>query len=661
MAAASPISVGARVVAYARVSTDEQLEHGYSLDEQGRRMKAWAEERSLIVDTLYSESFTGSRAVRPRLSELLTHAKRERIGWLLVTAYDRLERIGDDRERAWLLYQIEEAGLQLVDISSSSIVSIGSAGDPNSRLHHGLISLVARWERETIAVRTTRGREARAREDGLYWGGRRPFGFRFAPGLRRGKPTPNGRLVPDPDEAPVVRVMYQLFLDGMNLSAMSRYLNREVPMIVPTGSALRAAGRWTSHAIRQILGNPVNCGMLILNKTKGEEPKIRQSPYPRVLKSSRRVRPREEWIEVPGAVDPIIARATWEKAQDLLRQRVALRSRAVQPYMLRGLLHHTCGRVMTGHQRQKRDGSEIRSLTRLPHLSGHVQRRYHALDYDAARFYACQDCNVLVSAWKTENALWYWLGAQLHDPDFMDRLQAAAREHQHVALSRTEALSRQLDTLIKQRAKLMSLIEDREVLLEDPFAPAKQLTAGLVALRADVERLDEQLRTMRGEIIGLDEPGPLDLASQQRSAIWELFADWQRDYSSPKLTNVLLRYFFAKVEYGHRTEKRNSGFLRVHGTARLASGIHEMHVPYTAQELVDQIELESSTRWRFVGFLSTTARTRTSHEGEERDWQMMTDLLGPPPSYSSYFNLSAPDGLTHYAARWLTIDSMLRP
>ncbi len=623
-------------------------------------MKAWAEERSLIVDTLYSESFTGSRAVRPKLSDLLTHAKRERIGWLLVTAYDRLERIGDDRERAWLLFQIEEAGLQLVDISSASIVSIGSGGDPNSRLHHGLISLVARWERETIAVRTTRGREARAREDGLYWGGRRPFGFRFAPGVRRGKPIANGRLVPEPDEAAVVRVMYQHLLDGMNFSAMSRWLNREVPMIVPTGSARQAAGRWTTHAIRQILGNPVNCGMLILNKTRGEEPKIRRSPYPRVLKSNRRIRPREEWIEVKGAVDQIIDRATWEKAQDLLRQRVTMRSRSVQPYTLRGLLYHTCGRVMTGHQKQKRDGQEIKSLTRFPHLPGHRPMREHAVDYNAARYYACQDCHTLVSAWKVENALWFWLGSQVHDPAFMERLSSAALKHQNVALSRTEALSRQLETLIKQRAKMLALIEEREELLEDPLAPAKALVGGIAKLRVEVAGIDAQLDAMRAEITELGEPGPLDIKKHQMYAVWRFFDDWQYDYTSPKLTNVLLRYFFNRVDYGLRSGKRNSGFLRLHGTARLANEVHDLPVPYTAQELVDQIELTYSTQLRAVRYINTTRHTQTSHTGEEKDWQMMVDLLGTPPSYSPYFNLTSPDGLSHRAARWLTMDSMLR-
>lgn len=227
-------------------------------------------------------------------------------------------------------------------------------------------------------------------------------------------------------------------------------------------------------------------------------------------------------------------------------------------------------------------------------------------------------------------------------------------------MSRTEALSRQLDNLIKQRAKMLTRIEEREELLEDPLAPAKALTVGLAKLRDEVDEIDAQLRAMREEIAELGEPGPLDMKKGQMDAVWRLFDDWQYDYSSPKLTNVLLRYFFNRVDYGLRSAKRNSGFLRLHGTARLANEVHDLPVPYTAQELVDQIELISSTKLRAVRYINTTRHTRTSHTGEEKDWQMMVDLLGPPPSYSPYFNLTSPDGLTHRAARWLTMDSMLR-
>jgi len=58
-----------------------------------------------------------------------------------------------------------------------------------------------------------------------------------------------GLLVPDPQKAEIVRFIFQLYLDGMSLSRISKELQkRQIPS--PTGKET-----WTSRAIDKLLSN----------------------------------------------------------------------------------------------------------------------------------------------------------------------------------------------------------------------------------------------------------------------------------------------------------------------------------------------------------------------------------------------------------------------
>ena len=70
-----------------------------------------------------------------------------------------------------------------------------------------------------------------------------------------------GALVPDPQKAEIVRLIFQLYLDGMSLSGISKELQkRHVPS--PTGKET-----WTSRAIDKLLSNEKYTGNVLLQKT----------------------------------------------------------------------------------------------------------------------------------------------------------------------------------------------------------------------------------------------------------------------------------------------------------------------------------------------------------------------------------------------------------
>ena len=70
-----------------------------------------------------------------------------------------------------------------------------------------------------------------------------------------------GELVPDPQKAEIVRLIFQLYLEGKSLSGISKELQRrQIPS--PTGKET-----WTSCAIDKLLSNEKYTGNVLLQKT----------------------------------------------------------------------------------------------------------------------------------------------------------------------------------------------------------------------------------------------------------------------------------------------------------------------------------------------------------------------------------------------------------
>jgi DNA invertase Pin-like site-specific DNA recombinase len=661
---------GDRCLAYCRVSTDDQGDDGYSLDDQARTLTAFAASLGLILDTddIFRETFSGARPVRPEFDRLLLRARQApgRYRFILVAKWDRLERFDrrGEMDRAIFHHQIAAAGLRVLDVSQPH----ARDDSPTDALMRDILSAFAGYERELISQRTRMGREARAKEDGLYWGGRRPFGFAFAVGIRRGRAIERGRLVPHPDEAAVVRAIYRLFLDGTPIVAISRYLNRHAPLLVPTGSAHKKAGRWSAHAVRYILSNPAYAGRLIYNRTYGEEPRLTNNPYRKIRKTSRKLRPPEEWLEAKGAIDPIVDTSDWDRAQELLRERRAARTRAINPYVLRGLLYHECGTPATGHSRRRAPGDDaglppagfargvrdIMPLLPIAPLPGYAGAPEPFGYYDPHRYYACERCDSLTLAWKVENLVWHWVAAQLLDDAVLDRLLAAARSREATEADAEARLRGRLEQMAAERAALREQQSAARNLLGEPGWTAEQVAEGVARIEARVVAADAEIAHLGRDLADLRSGNPLSIEIRHRARLQAFISGFQWDYYSPRLWHMLIAYFVARVEWGRTRGRRNRGWLRITPTARLGSEPALIPLPYTVEQVIRSVETGPMSAFRFMvpgGRLNDPVR-----EAAEAD--EMIALFGPPASVSPYLSLgasSAPAALE----RWLSVGEIL--
>ena len=83
-----------RLALYTRVSTIEQSEEGYSIDEQERLLRSWAEKNNYEVYKCYSDRGISGKDIknRPALKELLKDAEEKKFDMVISWKINRISR-----------------------------------------------------------------------------------------------------------------------------------------------------------------------------------------------------------------------------------------------------------------------------------------------------------------------------------------------------------------------------------------------------------------------------------------------------------------------------------------------------------------------------------------------------------------------------------------
>lgn len=132
------------IYGYARVSTKGQDKYGNGLEVQEKQL------RENGADTIYYESFTGTKKSRPELDKLMSILKDG--DTVIVTKLDRIARSTRDG-----LDIIEELLAKGVSIN---ILNMGKFDNsPNGKLMRTIFFAFAEFERDMIVQRTFEGKE----------------------------------------------------------------------------------------------------------------------------------------------------------------------------------------------------------------------------------------------------------------------------------------------------------------------------------------------------------------------------------------------------------------------------------------------------------------------------------------------------------------------
>ena len=191
----------AKAVLYARVSSKDQEQEGFSLEAQQRLLREYADGLGIAIVNEFIDVETARISGRIRFGEMLTYLRKHRAACsiILVEKTDRLYRNLRDYTT------LDELGVSIHLVKENQI--IGPNSKSSDHFVHGIKVLVARNYSQNLGEETIEGMTEKARA-GIY-PSFAPIGYRNADG-------PNGKriIVPDPEAAPTVTDVFARFSTG---------------------------------------------------------------------------------------------------------------------------------------------------------------------------------------------------------------------------------------------------------------------------------------------------------------------------------------------------------------------------------------------------------------------------------------------------------------
>ena len=236
-----------RVAAYCRVSTDseEQL-NSYEAQKNYYTQKIEDNPDWEMAGIYADEGITGtSTRKRAEFNKMITACKRGRIDLILTKSLSRFARNTVDCLETVRLLKANGIGVYFEKENINTLTE-------SSEFLITLFSGFAQAESESLSMNVTWGKQKSAEA------GKVPFQYKKMLGYRKGA---DGEPEIVPEEADIVRRIYQRYLCGCTLGQIKKELEQEnIP-------AAQKVGQWSSAVIHNILTNEKYIGDALLQKT----------------------------------------------------------------------------------------------------------------------------------------------------------------------------------------------------------------------------------------------------------------------------------------------------------------------------------------------------------------------------------------------------------
>ena len=310
------------VALYARVSSDEQRER-QTVKTQLDYARGRAKLEGWTLREFVDEGVSGTVPLIERLGGARLLAAARAGDFALVVSF-RLDRLG--RKQRVVLDAID--GLKAAGVRYRSLTEPFEAGTPFGDAALGMTSVFAQLELDSIAERTHEGKKRVAAYDNRRLTGVIPYGY------ARGE---DHLLVVAPQEAEVVRDMYQWSIGGWSHPRIAKELNaRKIPPHSdgPGKRKTVKLSEWSRPAVTRILRSELYAGRAVFFKTSKNTDAV--------------------YRNVPAIVTPAMFLAA-RKATAANKKFASAHSR--HDYQLRGLVKcGRCGHTITGRQWRSRHG-----------------------------------------------------------------------------------------------------------------------------------------------------------------------------------------------------------------------------------------------------------------------------------------------------------------
>lgn len=300
-----------------------------------------AHRMGITIDKIYREVVSGETiAARPKMQELLLDIENGLCDGVFVMEVERLAR-GNTRDQGL----VSEA----FQYSDTKIITPMRIYDPCNEADQEYFEFglfMSRREYQAIARRISAGRKAAVKE-GKYAANVSPYGY-----ARKKLDQEKGWiLVADPDEAPVVKMIFDLYVNGeiqsdgsiaqLGTTSIAKKLNE---LCIPT----RTGVTWTTPTIRDILQNPVYIGKLRWGRRRNQKKMVNgiiEVKRPKAF----------DYLLADGRHESLIDLETFDKASDKFKIKGRPISNKQMMNPLAGLvICAKCGHVMQRRPYDKR-------------------------------------------------------------------------------------------------------------------------------------------------------------------------------------------------------------------------------------------------------------------------------------------------------------------
>lgn len=346
---------------YLRISLDREMD-GLAIERQRELcLKKCEQHNWKPIEPYYidqSKSATDKTKRRPAYDKMVNDYKEGKFHNIVCYDLDRLTR--QPRQMEDWIEEAEENGLRIVTANGDA-----DLGTDAGRLFARLKAAVARSEVERMGNRRKLALKQHA-EMGKVPTGPRLFGY-----------TMDAEIIPE--EAAIVRAIFEHVLLGMPIKTICRYLNgqdmdkpvADLPM-TPKPSYHKAIDRnsrriakglepkelpepypWTNSTVTGLLRNPRYAGYsfrFTAKEREGKNPKVHRSMESHIVKD-------ENGNPVKGIWEPLIEEADWHAVQDILNdpRRKKNRHGTARKHLGTGLFEcGHCGKKVKAHGGEKR-------------------------------------------------------------------------------------------------------------------------------------------------------------------------------------------------------------------------------------------------------------------------------------------------------------------
>lgn len=310
------MSQSLNVVIYARVSSKEQYEEGYSIDAQLRLLREHAQKNNFRVVQEYVDIETAKQSGRTNFNEMVRFLRTastikdeaKQCRNILVEKTDRLYRNFRD------YVTLDELDVDCHFVKDNQVLSRDSRS--NEKFIHGIKVLMAKNYVDNLSEEAKKGMLEKAKQG--YWPSRAPLGYLNAE--KDGKKV----IVIDWKTAPLIRKIYEWYAtDQFSISTVTKKAHEE-GLVYPT-----SGHKVPPSTVQRILQNPLYCGDI-------------------------------EWDGefYRGVHDPIISRALYHKVRLLMSHRAVRKPhKYIFNWAFAGLV--TCGQCGSNLTAERKKGKYV--------------------------------------------------------------------------------------------------------------------------------------------------------------------------------------------------------------------------------------------------------------------------------------------------------------